>query len=424
MRKEGGRGRDGRSGLEGGGKTKATWSERHMLVCHVATCVEFCLFLRFDLVNKVPTLALPWSMYSTMYHVPPAHSSSHLTSIHPSLVKALSYLYKTNTKKERRHGPLFLPNFLSFLPSFLSFLVFPLSRTLPFILSLFKHQDKPISTAASKIFSLDMTKSTSPSSHQRQHSTHDMPLSSPSNPRSQHHQYQHQPHRSPSSSDNFDNQSRARPLGGEASSSDFGYHCSQQPHVDAHGRDYHSHNYNALLPTSSSSSSSSIPGSHYYSSYSQQQQQQLQQDFFQRRASDQSSSYHQSPAEHFDYSGSRRVSLSSLGRPHDYSPPFQSNPTSPLSPTLPSPCSRSPRTPPLTPMALSPRKQQIGRQARPRPIVTRKATGGSHSSTTTGGGGGGSGGGPNRRLAHILSEQKRREKINGGFDELKSVVPE
>ncbi|KAG0020246.1 hypothetical protein BGZ80_004537 [Entomortierella chlamydospora] len=32
--------------------------------------------------------------------------------------------------------------------------------------------------------------------------------------------------------------------------------------------------------------------------------------------------------------------------------------------------------------------------------------------------------GPNRRLAHILSEQKRREKINGGFDELKSVVPE
>jgi hypothetical protein len=32
--------------------------------------------------------------------------------------------------------------------------------------------------------------------------------------------------------------------------------------------------------------------------------------------------------------------------------------------------------------------------------------------------------GPNRRLAHILSEQKRREKINGGFDELKSVIPE
>jgi hypothetical protein len=29
-----------------------------------------------------------------------------------------------------------------------------------------------------------------------------------------------------------------------------------------------------------------------------------------------------------------------------------------------------------------------------------------------------------RRLAHILSEQKRREKINGGFDELKSVIPE
>lgn len=31
---------------------------------------------------------------------------------------------------------------------------------------------------------------------------------------------------------------------------------------------------------------------------------------------------------------------------------------------------------------------------------------------------------PTRRIAHILSEQKRREKINGGFDELKSVIPE
>ncbi|GJJ73928.1 hypothetical protein EMPS_06286 [Entomortierella parvispora] len=31
---------------------------------------------------------------------------------------------------------------------------------------------------------------------------------------------------------------------------------------------------------------------------------------------------------------------------------------------------------------------------------------------------------PTRRVAHIISEQKRREKINGGFDELKSVIPE
>ncbi|KAK3846289.1 MAG: hypothetical protein J3R72DRAFT_434548 [Linnemannia gamsii] len=31
---------------------------------------------------------------------------------------------------------------------------------------------------------------------------------------------------------------------------------------------------------------------------------------------------------------------------------------------------------------------------------------------------------PTRRLAHILSEQKRREKINAGFEELKSVIPE
>jgi hypothetical protein len=30
---------------------------------------------------------------------------------------------------------------------------------------------------------------------------------------------------------------------------------------------------------------------------------------------------------------------------------------------------------------------------------------------------------PNRRIAHILSEQKRRENINSGFEELKSIVP-
>ncbi|CAG8610478.1 13184_t:CDS:2, partial [Ambispora gerdemannii] len=30
---------------------------------------------------------------------------------------------------------------------------------------------------------------------------------------------------------------------------------------------------------------------------------------------------------------------------------------------------------------------------------------------------------PNRRLAHILSEQKRRENINSGFEELKNIVP-
>ncbi|KAI8361563.1 hypothetical protein B0O80DRAFT_162618 [Mortierella sp. GBAus27b] len=31
---------------------------------------------------------------------------------------------------------------------------------------------------------------------------------------------------------------------------------------------------------------------------------------------------------------------------------------------------------------------------------------------------------PSRRVAHIASEQKRREKINSGFEELKSVIPE
>ncbi|KAG0335382.1 hypothetical protein BG000_007549 [Podila horticola] len=67
-----------------------------------------------------------------------------------------------------------------------------------------------------------------------------------------------------------------------------------------------------------------------------------------------------------------------------------------------------PRTiPPRPPQTSAPRKYH-GRQARKVPItnvVKEVVT-------------------PTRRMAHILSEQKRREKINGGFDELKSVIPE
>ncbi|KAF9289056.1 hypothetical protein BGZ68_010102 [Mortierella alpina] len=58
--------------------------------------------------------------------------------------------------------------------------------------------------------------------------------------------------------------------------------------------------------------------------------------------------------------------------------------------------------------ALAPRKYH-GRQTRQVPIVTNVVK-----EVVT----------PTRRMAHILSEQKRREKINGGFDELKSVIPE
>lgn len=43
MRKEGGRGRDGRSGLEGGEKTKATWSETHVGL----SCCDMCRVLSF-----------------------------------------------------------------------------------------------------------------------------------------------------------------------------------------------------------------------------------------------------------------------------------------------------------------------------------------------------------------------------------------
>ncbi|KAF9293348.1 hypothetical protein BGZ88_005495 [Linnemannia elongata] len=63
--------------------------------------------------------------------------------------------------------------------------------------------------------------------------------------------------------------------------------------------------------------------------------------------------------------------------------------------------------PPRPPQTSAPRKY-LGRQARKVPIVNEVKE------VTT----------PTRRMAHILSEQKRREKINGGFDELKSVIPE
>ncbi|KAG0380352.1 hypothetical protein BGX24_008918 [Mortierella sp. AD032] len=63
--------------------------------------------------------------------------------------------------------------------------------------------------------------------------------------------------------------------------------------------------------------------------------------------------------------------------------------------------------PPRAPQTSAPRKY-LGRQTRKVPIVNEVKE------VTT----------PTRRMAHILSEQKRREKINGGFDELKSVIPE
>ncbi|KAF9921490.1 hypothetical protein FBU30_008465 [Linnemannia zychae] len=63
--------------------------------------------------------------------------------------------------------------------------------------------------------------------------------------------------------------------------------------------------------------------------------------------------------------------------------------------------------PPRPPQTSAPRKY-LGRQARKVPIMNEVKE------ATT----------PTRRMAHILSEQKRREKINGGFDELKSVIPE
>ncbi|KAF9551659.1 hypothetical protein EC957_006552 [Mortierella hygrophila] len=72
-----------------------------------------------------------------------------------------------------------------------------------------------------------------------------------------------------------------------------------------------------------------------------------------------------------------------------------------------------PRTiPPRVPDSGSPRKYH-GRQLRKVPIPTIDLVSGVRDYVVP----------PTRRLAHILSEQKRREKINTGFEELKSVIP-
>ncbi|KAI8603907.1 hypothetical protein EDD21DRAFT_402449 [Dissophora ornata] len=110
---------------------------------------------------------------------------------------------------------------------------------------------------------------------------------------------------------------------------------------------------------------------------------------------------------------------------------------SPHSPHSPQPSrhSRSPQTPPLTPSPREypglpqghqhqyhlqhhhqgPRPAPLGVGGRLHKTSTREAAATASAPATVG---------PNRRLAHILSEQKRREKINGGFDELKSVIPD
>jgi len=153
----------------------------------------------------------------------------------------------------------------------------------------------------------------------------------------------------------------------------------------------------------------------------------------------------------------RQRSMSSsgfVGVPHyqdpstgSFQPPSRSPGSQHSSQTTPPPVRRhsgSPQTPPLTPSPqeysgqihshhhLQQHLQQQQQQqqqlqqhpshrhphsARPAPVAAGRAVHkvSSREPATVG---------PNRRLAHILSEQKRREKINGGFDELKSVIPE
>ncbi|KAG0367602.1 hypothetical protein BC939DRAFT_529049 [Gamsiella multidivaricata] len=68
----------------------------------------------------------------------------------------------------------------------------------------------------------------------------------------------------------------------------------------------------------------------------------------------------------------------------------------------------APRSLPARPPQASAPRRYLGRQAR-KPIIKTIVT-----ETAT----------PERRMAHIFSEQKRREKINDGFEELRSVIPD
>ncbi|KAI8360122.1 hypothetical protein B0O80DRAFT_422775 [Mortierella sp. GBAus27b] len=125
------------------------------------------------------------------------------------------------------------------------------------------------------------------------------------------------------------------------------------------------------------------------------------------------------------YIGSSHYQDSSSGsfQPSSRSPRSQHSSQTP--PPLLRRHSGSPQTPPLTPspqeysgQTPSHHQQQQHRHhhaSRPGPVAGRQVHKVSSRETTVG---------PNRRLAHILSEQKRREKINGGFDELKSVIPD
>ncbi|KAI7816911.1 hypothetical protein BC939DRAFT_497057 [Gamsiella multidivaricata] len=92
-----------------------------------------------------------------------------------------------------------------------------------------------------------------------------------------------------------------------------------------------------------------------------------------------------------------------------------------LSSPPPQPHSRSPQTPPLTPSPREYSGRAQNHQPHQYPSRPTRSTSGRvvHKTSTRE-----STVAPNRRMAHILSEQKRREKINGGFDELKSVIPD
>lgn len=197
-------------------------------------------------------------------------------------------------------------------------------------------------------------------------------------------------------------------------------------------------------PTTSSSSSSPPPPPHF-NSFSSNTAATL--SFFQSR--------HSPPSPH---SPSLLFPSSSSSSHHHHHPLSSSSNNSSssafLGPALSSSSSsRSPQTPPLTP---SPRKHdsspplQGNRPHHPHPRHQQQYHGQQHHPAshhqTTGAGVRGAVGPvssaahaekamhkvlahepgcvKSRRLAHILSEQKRREKINGGFDELKSVIPE
>lgn len=167
----------------------------------------------------------------------------------------------------------------------------------------------------------------------------------------------------------------------------------QQGHTEESMSSYHQ-------MSSASQFSSSLPAQSAISPFSQHQQQHLQNNYQHHHNSNYQPQFydHQSAPQQQQQHHQPQI--------HDSQDDRERSRSKSASLVIP-PATRA--IPPRPPQTSAPRKYH-GRQSRkaPPPItnVVKEVVA------------------PTRRMAHILSEQKRREKINGGFDELKTVIPE